>query len=91
MYVPPYNDGPTGGANRDPRLFQGLAGVQAPPPYPPPPDYNQLESIPELPSIVNMRLPSSPTAQSTGVVPSQSQCSTTTKTDSFHEAFPPVD
>ncbi|CAJ0582579.1 unnamed protein product, partial [Mesorhabditis spiculigera] len=83
MYVPPYNDGPVagGGSVRDPRMFQGLAGVQAPPPYPPPPEYSQLASIPELPSIVTMRLP---TAQTTAIVPSKTD-------EAIHEPIPPVD
>ncbi|CAB3397025.1 unnamed protein product [Caenorhabditis bovis] len=35
---------------RDPRQFQGLPGLAAPPPYPPPPSYSQIHNFPELPS-----------------------------------------
>ncbi|GMT10858.1 hypothetical protein PFISCL1PPCAC_2155, partial [Pristionchus fissidentatus] len=34
---------------RDPRLFGGLAGIAAPPPYPPPPAYSQISNFPEMP------------------------------------------
>ncbi|GMS80542.1 hypothetical protein PENTCL1PPCAC_2717, partial [Pristionchus entomophagus] len=34
---------------RDPRLFGGLAGIAAPPPYPPPPAYSQISNYTEMP------------------------------------------
>uniref|UniRef100_A0A8R1HYT6 Uncharacterized protein n=1 Tax=Caenorhabditis japonica TaxID=281687 RepID=A0A8R1HYT6_CAEJA len=48
VYVPPYAAPLM--SLRDPRQFQGLPGLAAPPPYPPPPSYHQISSFPELPS-----------------------------------------
>ncbi|EGT42602.1 hypothetical protein CAEBREN_18878 [Caenorhabditis brenneri] len=48
VYVPPYAAPLM--SLRDPRQFQGLPGLAAPPPYPPPPSYSQISSFPELPS-----------------------------------------
>ncbi|CAI2353042.1 unnamed protein product [Caenorhabditis sp. 36 PRJEB53466] len=48
VYVPPYAAPLM--SLRDPRQFNGLPGLAAPPPYPPPPSYNQISSFPELPS-----------------------------------------
>uniref|UniRef100_A0A1I7XHS2 Ricin B-type lectin domain-containing protein n=1 Tax=Heterorhabditis bacteriophora TaxID=37862 RepID=A0A1I7XHS2_HETBA len=36
--------------------LKGLPGLQAPPLYPPPPSYSQIQNFPELPSISNARL-----------------------------------
>ncbi|CAO4376087.1 unnamed protein product [Caenorhabditis nigoni] len=49
VYVPPYAAPLM--SLRDPRQFQGLPGLAAPPPYPPPPSYHQISSFPELPSV----------------------------------------
>lgn len=48
VYVPPYAAPLM--SLRDPRQFQGLPGLAAPPPYPPPPSYNQVSSFPGLPT-----------------------------------------
>ncbi|CAI5451146.1 unnamed protein product [Caenorhabditis angaria] len=48
VYVPPYAAPLM--SLRDPRQFQGLPGLAAPPPYPPPPSYSQISNFPELPS-----------------------------------------
>uniref|UniRef100_A0A1I7U281 Leucine-rich repeat extensin-like protein 3 n=2 Tax=Caenorhabditis tropicalis TaxID=1561998 RepID=A0A1I7U281_9PELO len=48
VYVPPYAAPLM--SLRDPRQFQGLPGLAAPPPYPPPPSYHQISNFPELPS-----------------------------------------
>uniref|UniRef100_A0A158P877 Uncharacterized protein n=1 Tax=Angiostrongylus cantonensis TaxID=6313 RepID=A0A158P877_ANGCA len=57
MYVPPYSMNTTPQLSmRDPRLFQGLPGLQAPPPYPPPPSYSQIQNFPELPTVSCARL-----------------------------------
>uniref|UniRef100_W6NGK4 Protein F20G2.6, isoform a n=2 Tax=Haemonchus contortus TaxID=6289 RepID=W6NGK4_HAECO len=57
MYVPPYSMSNTPQLSmRDPRRFQGLPGLQAPPPYPPPPSYSQIQNFPELPTVSNARL-----------------------------------
>ncbi|EPB71204.1 hypothetical protein ANCCEY_09697 [Ancylostoma ceylanicum] len=37
-------------------LRQGIPGLQAPPPYPPPPSYSQIQNFPELPTVSNARL-----------------------------------
>ncbi|CAD6198937.1 unnamed protein product [Caenorhabditis auriculariae] len=51
VYVPPYAAPLM--SLRDPRQFNGLPGLQAPPPYPPPPSYNQIHNFPELPTGSN--------------------------------------
>ncbi|EYC24284.1 hypothetical protein Y032_0014g2419 [Ancylostoma ceylanicum] len=52
MYVPPYAMTSTPPLSmRDPRRFQGIPGLQAPPPYPPPPSYSQIQNFPELPTV----------------------------------------
>ncbi|VDM54921.1 unnamed protein product [Angiostrongylus costaricensis] len=57
MYVPPYPINTTPQLSmRDPQLFQGLPGLQAPPPYPPPPSYSQIQNFPELPTVSCARL-----------------------------------
>ncbi|RCN49194.1 hypothetical protein ANCCAN_04767 [Ancylostoma caninum] len=57
MYVPPYAMTSTPPLSmRDPRRFQGIPGLQAPPPYPPPPSYSQIQNFPELPTVSNARL-----------------------------------
>ncbi|KAJ1372311.1 hypothetical protein KIN20_034441 [Parelaphostrongylus tenuis] len=57
MYVPPYSINTTPPLSmRDPRHFQGLPGLLAPPPYPPPPSYSQIQNFPELPTVSTSRL-----------------------------------
>ncbi|CAI4222772.1 unnamed protein product [Auanema sp. JU1783] len=52
VYVPPYsvNNGSPLASMRDPRRFQGIPGIAAPPPYPSPPSYSQITNYPELPT-----------------------------------------
>ncbi|GMR59541.1 hypothetical protein PMAYCL1PPCAC_29736, partial [Pristionchus mayeri] len=49
MQVPNYTVVQNNSSLRDPRHFGGLAGIAAPPPYPPPPAYSQISSFPEMP------------------------------------------
>ncbi|KJH52351.1 hypothetical protein DICVIV_01443 [Dictyocaulus viviparus] len=64
IYVPPYSMNTTPPISmRDPRHFQGIPGLQAPPPYPPPPSYSQIQQFPELPTVSGARLDNRPSSR----------------------------